>query len=268
MGIGSPDNSEPRKRLSKRSKPWRLAFCLASIALALLLLIIMASMELPITRAAARHEFHFTQLTVAQQRLDLLCGLPKLHSATEFTPNSSKLNKLSALEKSSKELVKLGIHYVLALPDGAPCPTDIPAKDACSLESAVATGMPVKIWTVPFKSRHECPVVHRKAYSLVPLSIDMRSPLGRWYHDHRHDLWTQKFPDQATRSSGQQGDLSIVADFLRLYVLRYRGGGTYLDTDVQVLDPALFEHLPESVAAQEQTNALKFHGLHRYNKYD
>ena len=268
-----PDNGDPRKKPNKWSKSRRLAFCFCILLLILLLVVNLASMEPPTSWAAVQHEFHYADLTAAQQKLDFRCGLPKLHSATDFAPSGSKRKRRTAEsssrhEQSTRELANLGIHFMFALADGVPCPTDVPAKYACSLESAVATGMPVNIWMVPFKSRKTCRMVRQKGYTLLPLEIDAVTPLGRWYHDHRHDLWTQKFPNQAARSIGQQGDLSIVADFLRLYVLRYRGGGTYMDMDVHVLDSNLFNHLPESVAAQEQSSALKFHGLHRYNKYD
>jgi hypothetical protein len=231
----------------------------------------LASMELPTSWAAARHELRVAELTASQQLIDLRCGFPKFHDATEFAPSSERPGKprkgarATREEKATHDLAKLGIHYMFALPDGVTCPTDVPTKYACSVESAVATGMPVKIWVLPFKGRHTCPTVSKEGYALMPLEIDSTSLLGRWYHEHRHALWTQQFPNQAYRSTGQQGDLSIVADFLRLYVLRNRGGGTYMDMDVHVLDPVGFNHLPESVAAQEQPSSLKFHGLHRYN---
>jgi hypothetical protein len=85
--------------------------------------------------------------------------------------------------------------------------------------------------------------------------LDRESILGAWYHTHAVELWAE----------GYRTSLSLVSNFLRVYVLLQRGGGTYLDFDVHVLDPEAFNSLPESVAAQEQPTSLKFHGLHRYN---
>jgi hypothetical protein len=154
---------------------------------------------------------------------------------------------------STAALAALGIHYVLALPDGVACPADVPTKYACSVESAVATGTPVSIWVL--HATKICPFVTRPGYALKPLVLDRASPLGAWYHAHSPELWAE----------GYRTSLSLVSNFLRVYVLLHRGGGTYLDLDVHVLDPVGFNHLPESVAAQEQPTNLKFHGLHRYN---
>ena len=139
------------------------------------------------------------------------------------------------------------------MPASSPCPTDVPAKYACSVESAKATGTPVSVWVM--HATLTCPAVQRTGYELKPLDIDATSHLGQWYHTHGRDLWAE----------GYRTSLSIVSNFLRVYVLKHCGGGTYLDLDVHILDQKLFNALPESVAAQEQITSIKFHGLHRFN---
>jgi len=246
----------------------RVIVCGAICMALTLLLFDCASMEFPFSWDASRHEFRFLQWTMSQQMLDMRCGLPQMLNARGFyvakpgaasTPardvlrGGGELRRSAIVDESASALTAAGIHYVLAVPESATCPADVPTKYACSVESAIATRSPVSIWVI--HPTRTCALVERNGYALRPLILDHESILGAWYHSHTKELW----------SEGYRTSLSLVSNFLRLYVLLQRGGGTYLDFDVHVLDPEAFNTLPESVAAQEQPTSLKFHGLHRYN---
>ena len=94
-----------------------------------------------------------------------------------------------------------------------------------------------------------CPLVkHRDGFAIVPLHIEsVDSKLGAWYRARRRTLWA--LPKSQ----------AFVSDFARIYVLRHKGGGTYMDLDCHITNTSAFWSLPESVIAEASADTQ--HGL-------